>query len=133
MDLKHISNSTERLVTGELLEEKSSAKRVGAATRAGNSDGVAQRVAFAAKVRAGRALLGWSQTQLGQRLGMSQRAVYKIEHSAVAARKSTEGAINQLFESIGLEFEPLADGGFVIRVGGKVLADADDRAIRDRR
>ena len=85
---------------------------------------------FAAKVRAARSLLGWSQTQFATRLGMTQRAVCKIEQADVTVRKSTEDAISSLFYSLGLQFETLPDGGFVIRVGGRILRGGDDRTSR---
>jgi ribosome-binding protein aMBF1 (putative translation factor) len=128
-DLEQTSNPAKRLVTGETFDRNGRAKSTAVPARAAAPNGTARHVVFAAKVRAGRALLGWSQTQLAERLGLSQRAVCKIEHAAVTARTSTEDAISQLFESLGVQFEELSDGGFIIRVGRRVFADGNDRAI----
>jgi hypothetical protein len=61
---------------------------------------------------------------------MTQRAVCKIEQADVTARKSTEAAVGDLFDSLGLYFETLPDGGFVIKVGARILRDGDDRTGR---
>ena len=44
---------------------------------------VKTRLRFAAKVRAARAVLGWSQTELDERIGLTQHAIYQIEQAAV--------------------------------------------------
>jgi ribosome-binding protein aMBF1 (putative translation factor) len=71
---------------------------------------------FAAKVRAGRAILGWSQTELGRRAGLSQRSIYRLEMAAVDIRRSTVVALETVFASAGIDFEPLAGGGFKVVV-----------------
>ncbi len=79
-----------------------------------NSD----RHRFAAKVRAGRAVLGWSQTDLARRTGLSQRSIYRLELAAVDVRRSTVVALETVFRDAGIAFEQLADGGFSIVVAG---------------
>jgi DNA-binding XRE family transcriptional regulator len=79
------------------------------------------RVAFAARVRVARAALGLNQTQLATCVGVTQRAVHQIERGAVAPRKATEAAIEDLFERAGLKFELLKDGGFNVCVPRKTL------------
>lgn len=71
---------------------------------------------FAAKVRAGRAILGWSQSELGRRAGLSQRSIYRLEMAAVDIRRSTVVALETVFARAGIDFEPLADGGFKVVV-----------------
>ncbi len=71
---------------------------------------------FAAKVRAGRAILGWSQTELGRRAGLSQRSIYRLEMAAVDIRRSTVVALETVFARAGIDFEPAADGGFKVVV-----------------
>ncbi len=48
---------------------------------------------FAAEVRAGRAVLGWSQTNLAKRTRVTQPAIYRIESNMVRPRKKTEDGI----------------------------------------
>ena len=88
------------------------ARRTPELLRAVNSD----RHRFAAKVRAGRAVLGWSQTDLARRTGLSQRSVYRLELAAVDVRRSTAVCIETVFAESGIQFEQLADGGFKIVV-----------------
>ena len=83
--------------------------------------GKPEREAFSVRVRAGRAALGWSQTQLGNRVGISQQAVHHIEQGAVAARKSSKAAISEVFEKHGLQFELLPDGDLKIVVPGHIV------------
>jgi hypothetical protein len=71
---------------------------------------------FAAKVRAARAILGWSQTELGRRAGLSQRSIYRLEMAAVDIRRSTVVALETVFARAGIDFEPLAGGGFKVVV-----------------
>jgi DNA-binding XRE family transcriptional regulator len=75
---------------------------------------------FAAKVRAGRAILGWSQTELARRTGLSQRSIYRLELAAVDVRRSTVVSLETVFANAGVDFEHLADGGFkvVVSAGG---------------
>ena len=48
---------------------------------------------FAAEIRAGRVVLGWSQTELAKRSAVTQRAIYCIEQNIVRPRKQTEERI----------------------------------------
>jgi hypothetical protein len=83
----------------------------------GLSDAVSSdRHRFAAKVRAGRAILGWSQTELGRRAGLSQRSIYRLEMAAVDIRRSTVVALETVFARAGIDFEPLGGGGFKVVV-----------------
>jgi predicted transcriptional regulator len=69
-------------------------------------------VQFAAEVRAARAVLGWSQTELARRSAVTQRAIYCIEQNIVQPRKQTEERIIEAFAKAGVQFEPLSNGGF---------------------
>jgi ribosome-binding protein aMBF1 (putative translation factor) len=69
-------------------------------------------VQFAAEVRAGRAVLGWSQTELARRTAVTQRAIYCIEQNVVQPRKQTEERIIEAVTDAGLRFERLSNGGF---------------------
>jgi transcriptional regulator with XRE-family HTH domain len=57
-----------------------------------------------AQIRAARALLGWKQTDLAERSGVSEISIKNIERGATDPRRSTLDAIQQAFESAGLVF-----------------------------
>jgi ribosome-binding protein aMBF1 (putative translation factor) len=71
-----------------------------------------ERQLFAAQIRAGRAVLGWSQTDLGERTGVTQRAIYRIEDGATRPRQLTRRRIEKAFGEAGVEFQKLQTGGF---------------------
>ncbi len=77
---------------------------------------------FAAEVRAGRAVLGWSQTELARRTAVTQRAIYCVEQNIVRPRKQTEARIVEVFSDAGLQFERLSSGGFKMTVSNKAIA-----------
>lgn len=82
-----------------------------------NSRSVSQeRHEFAAKVRAARALLGWSQAELGQRVGVTQRSINRLEQASVDIRRSTAVAIETVLRHEGVTFEVIQSGGFRIVV-----------------
>jgi transcriptional regulator with XRE-family HTH domain len=74
------------------------------------------RQLFAAKLRAGRAALGWSQTDLGEKTGVTQRAIYKVENAATAPRQLTRLRIEKAFGDAGIAFESSQAGGFTMVV-----------------
>jgi transcriptional regulator with XRE-family HTH domain len=80
-----------------------------------------ERLAFAAKVRMARAVLGWSQSELGFRVGMTQRAIHKLEQGGTEPRRSTLRAIEQIWQDEGIEFEDLDGGAFRVTVRTPVL------------
>ena len=71
-----------------------------------------ERQAFAAKIRLTRAVLGWSQTELGQHVGLTQRAIHKLEQGGTEPRRATVKALEAVWREQKMEFEELADGGF---------------------
>lgn len=81
-----------------------------------------QRLRLAAKIRVARAALGWSQAELAQRAGLTQRAIYRLESAAAGCRKSTIRAIDAAFDETGIQFKQMPDGGFVITVPNSLLA-----------
>jgi transcriptional regulator with XRE-family HTH domain len=85
------------------------------------------RLMIAMSVRMARAALGWSQTELGRLLGMSQRAIHRIEQGHSAPRRTTLLAIEGLLAKAGLKIEDCGDGGFRIAVPATLL---DDSALR---
>ena len=69
-----------------------------------------ERHAFAAKIRLARAVLGWSQSELGRRVGLTQRAIHKLEQGDTEPRRTTVRALEQIWHEHNIEFEDLADG-----------------------
>jgi predicted transcriptional regulator len=69
-------------------------------------------VQFAAEVRAARAVLGWSQTELARRTAVTQRAIYRIEKGIVRSREKTKSNILKTLSDAGLRFELQPNGGF---------------------
>ena len=80
-----------------------------------------ERLAFAAKLRMSRAVLGWSQSELGFRVGLSQRAIHKIEQGDTDPRRVTVRAIEQIWRDEGVDFEDIDGGGFRVTVRPPVL------------
>src|SRR5262249_23737934 len=78
-------------------------------------------VQFAAEVRAARAVLGWSQTELARRSVVTQRAIYCIEQIIVRPRKRTEERIIQAFTDAVLRFMRLSSGGCKPTVTNKTI------------
>lgn len=76
-----------------------------------------ERRAFAAKLRMARALIGLSQSEFGQSVGLTQRAIHKLEQGDTDPRRATARAIEEVWRAHGIEFEELADGGFRVTVG----------------
>jgi transcriptional regulator with XRE-family HTH domain len=76
---------------------------------------------FAARMRAARAVLGWSQTELGKRANITQRAIYRLEKAAVRPRHGTEARITKAFKDAGVEFVELPNGGFEMSVPGPII------------
>jgi DNA-binding XRE family transcriptional regulator len=92
-----------------------------------------ERRAFAAKIRLARAVLGWSQSELGFRVGLTQRAIHKLEQGGTEPRRTTARAIEEIWREQGIEFEDLADGGFRVHVRAPVLERPATRQSRRRR
>jgi transcriptional regulator with XRE-family HTH domain len=80
-----------------------------------------ERLAFAAKLRMARALLGWSQSEFGLRIGLTQRAVHKLEQGDTEPRRTTLRAVEEVWREQGIEFEDLGDGGFRVNVRSPVF------------
>jgi transcriptional regulator with XRE-family HTH domain len=92
-----------------------------------------ERRAFAAKVRMARAVLGWSQSELGFRVGLTQRAIHKLEQGDTEPRRATVLAIEEVWREQGIEFEDLTDGGFRVSVRSSLLDRTVTAESRRRR
>jgi len=80
-----------------------------------------ERIIFAAKVRGARAVLGWSQRELGHRISLTQKSVYKMEQGTHGLRRSTVATVEQVLKAEGIEFEDLPGGGFRLVVPERML------------
>jgi transcriptional regulator with XRE-family HTH domain len=88
-----------------------------------------ERLAFAAKLRLARAVLGWSQSELGTRVGLTQRAIHKLEQGETEPRRTTVVVIEEIWRAEGFEFEELDGAGFRVTVRSPIL----DRRSQPRR
>lgn len=75
----------------------------------------AEWLLLARKVRGARAVLGWTQAELGNRIGVTQAAIHRIEQGRGDLKHSTFTALQRLFTAEGVTFET-TDRGFNIVV-----------------
>ena len=69
------------------------------------------------QLRAGRALIGWSQSQLAEKANLSVPTVKRAEgQAAIAASSDAIAAIRQALEAAGVEFIPENGGGAGVRL-----------------
>lgn len=57
-----------------------------------------------AQIKAARALLGWKQTDLAEKSGVSLPSIKNIERGATDPRVSTMAALRKALEAAGVEF-----------------------------
>jgi len=81
------------------------------------------RLLVAMTVRMARTALGWSQAEFGRFLGMSQRAIHRIEQGHSEPRRTTLLAIESLLRKAGFKIEDRPDGGFAMVVPGTMLGE----------
>ena len=79
------------------------------------------------QIRAARALLDWSQNDLGQRTGLSQAAIANIETAKHRPNDNTQTAMLTAFSMAGIEF---IDGGVRLRPDGMEVIEGPDFAAR---
>ena len=87
------------------------------------------RLVVAMTVRMARAALGWSQAELGRFLGMSQRAMHRIEQGHSEPRRTTLLALESLLRKAGFKIEDRGDGGFSMVVPGTMLGELAQPAV----
>ena len=80
-----------------------------------------ERIAFAAKVRSARAILGLSQDQFARRIGLTQKSVHRIEQGTVEPKLQTILKIQRFWTEQGIAFEDLRSGGFRLAVDTAAL------------
>ncbi len=81
----------------------------------------AERISFGAKVRVARAVIGLSQDELAERVGLTQKSVHRIEQGSVEPRLRTVVTIQRFWRDQGIGFEDLPNGGFRLVVEGTAL------------
>jgi transcriptional regulator with XRE-family HTH domain len=81
------------------------------------------RLIVAMTVRMARAALGWSQSELGHHLGMSQRGIHRVEQGHSTPRRATLLALEAVFTKAGLKIEERTDGGFCVHVSALAIAE----------
>lgn len=70
------------------------------------------------QVRAARAMLGWSASELGERAGLSRRTIQSLENpnTSKEVRHSSVLAIRAVFEAAGIEFIGTPEDGPGVRI-----------------
>jgi len=68
------------------------------------------RLIYAAKIRAARGLLNWSQGELAERAGVSKQSITRIERGIMDPRFSTMTALNEAIRSAGVEMTDDVNG-----------------------
>ena len=91
------------------------------------------RLLVAATVRMARAALGWSQAEFGRFLGMSQRAIHRIEQGHSEPRRTTLLAIESLLRKAGFKIEDRVDGGLPWSCRARCWASPRIRSMWPRR
>ena len=84
------------------------------------------RLIYAAKIRAARGLLDWSQGELAERAGMSKQSVTRIENGTMDPRFSTITALNEAIRSTGLEMGEDVDGIVQLSISREKLLPPSD-------
>ena len=74
----------------------------------------AEPLELARMIRGARAVLGWSQSELANRVGLSQPSIHRIEQGTSDLRRSTVVALEKLLMTAGITFETFSGGGFRI-------------------
>ena len=78
-------------------------------------------IIYAAKIRAARGLLNWSQGELAERAGVSKQTVTRIENGTMDPRFSTITALYQAIRSAGVVLADDANGIVQLSISRKKL------------
>ena len=57
-----------------------------------------------------------AKLNLGRRIGLTQRAIHKLEQGETEPRRATLRALEEIWREQKIEFEDLADGGFRVSI-----------------
>jgi len=91
------------------------------------------RHAFAAKIRLTRAVLGWSRSELGSRVGLTPRAIHKLEQGEMEPQRATARALEIIWREQNIEFEDFSEGGFGVNIGSALIESSRSTQVRQRR
>src|SRR5262249_36202636 len=80
-----------------------------------------------------RAVLGWSQSELGLPVGLTQRAIHKLEQGETEPRRATMRAVEFIWREQNIEFEEIGDGGFRVSIRPAVIEPWQPNKVRRRR
>ena len=69
--------------------------------------------------------MGWNQDELGSRVPLTQKSVYKMEQGTHGLRRSTMVKVEQVLKAEGIEFEDLPGGGFKLVVAESILMNPE--------
>ena len=83
-------------------------------------------IIFAAKIRAARGLLNWSQGKLAERAGVSKQSVTRIEAGTMDPRFSTMTALNEAIRSAGVVLADDVDGIVQLSISWEKLLPPSD-------
>ncbi|HEY0440114.1 MAG TPA: helix-turn-helix transcriptional regulator [Xanthobacteraceae bacterium] len=83
------------------------------------------RAKLAAQIRAARAVLNWSQTELAARTSLTQHTICRLEQGGASMRAATAAAISTAFAQAGIQIEDTPDGGFSLAISGPLLPEAE--------
>ena len=83
-------------------------------------------IIFAAKIRAARGLLNWSQGELAERAGVSKQSVTRIENGTMDPRFSTITALYQAIRSAGVVLADDVDGIVQLSISREKLLPPSD-------
>jgi transcriptional regulator with XRE-family HTH domain len=75
-----------------------------------------QKMLIGPQIRAARALLGWSATELSQRSAVSLRTIQRAELTATSMTVANDLAIRRALEAAGVEFITENGGGPGVRL-----------------
>jgi len=81
-----------------------------------------ERQVFAAKLRIARAVLGWTQSELGRHIHLTQRSIHRLENGHSEPKYATVLAFDRFCRDFGILFRERSDGGIELAVNGSVLA-----------
>ena len=95
-------------------------------------DQIIDRKLLANLVRTLRASLGWSQRDLGRKLGLTNTAIAKVETANIRLLPANQARLLEVFEQAGAQFQ-FATEGVTVSLGEEVLAKllADDALVLD--